>query len=173
MHLSLQYPRWASSGQKNINCQLEVAMLLVEWWTDARALHRPYKLQSCIQTFKQVPECIGGIVDSIAASQAVDPGSIPGQCSRVPCVLLNQQSTGANYEILFRIFPFVADPEDTREKYSSTRSADPKYTRAIYCIYSKAGNLTVRSVGKCRHDWTRRFIIIADPRAQNSNPLTW
>ena len=48
-------------------------------------LHIPDKLQSCIQPFKQAVTCIGGIVDSIAASQAVDPGSIPGQCSQVSC----------------------------------------------------------------------------------------
>lgn len=32
--------------------------------------------------------CIGGIVVSIAAFQAVDPGSIPGQC-KVTCFILN------------------------------------------------------------------------------------
>ena len=43
-------------------------------------LHFPDKLHSYIEPFEQPFACIGGIVVSIAASQAVDPGSIPGQC---------------------------------------------------------------------------------------------
>ena len=39
-------------------------------------LHFPDKLHSYIEPFEQPFACIGGIVVSIAASQAVDPGSI-------------------------------------------------------------------------------------------------
>ena len=39
---------------------------------------------------------IGGIVDSIAACQAVDPGSIPGQCNRTATI-------GASFQMCFAI----------------------------------------------------------------------
>ena len=63
-------------------------------WTDVRDgalylsaqnIHISYKWQSCCQALKLFILCIGGIVDSIAASQAVDPGSIPGQCNEMSC----------------------------------------------------------------------------------------
>ena len=70
-------------------------MLPVEWCTNA--LKATFK--QAFECIEQVFECIGGIVDSIAASQAVDPGSIPGQCSRVSCVLQNQQWRGHCYTV--------------------------------------------------------------------------
>ena len=74
----------------------------------AKLVHLPCRWLCCVETFTIPSTCIGGIVDSIAASQAVDPGSIPGQCSKVSCrrlvvacstSLLNQQCMGAlNYQ---------------------------------------------------------------------------
>ena len=48
----------------------------------AKLVHFPCRWECCIETFTQPFSCIGGIVHSIAASQAVDPGSIPGQCNK-------------------------------------------------------------------------------------------
>ena len=45
----------------------------------AKLVHLPCRWECCSETFTQLMTCVGGIVDSIAASQAVDQGSIPGQ----------------------------------------------------------------------------------------------
>ena len=50
----------------------------------SKTMHDIVSLQSSAWHFTKVGDtCVGGIVVSIAAFQAVDPGSIPGQRNKV------------------------------------------------------------------------------------------
>ena len=84
-------PAIVRRGSKAVHsCKLIIFGINDEQLQDAE--HKLFALSSmsrttfspckCVHTLKGCNICVGGIVASIAASQAVDPGSIPGQCNK-------------------------------------------------------------------------------------------